>query len=455
MPDDAQPIVTTVPETVTVDTGADSKTLGDLNKQFGDFWAEEDAKSGQPPAEAPPPAPEGGAGQETKPEKQPEPPATKPQPPKQAAPTAPAVEQKPPPQDKRFTDEEVEKLALPPRAGQPPEMQADFKQLKGFWQADRQRLKALEAQHAQLQAELAQAKQNAFTPEQKADYEHAASVRRRFDFVSDPEFQQRYQGPIANQFQAVLQEAINVLPDRGSAQQWAQHILQNYSPDQLNKQWWLNSVIAKVPNELERQALMGSVSELLKLQRDRDTEITRRTNDKSSFDNWMTEKTNATAERVKSEIMSEIGEQEKHIQDVLPRDPEAAKTAEERAAIETHNERFQRLNGHFLERMQDLSKNGPRAWVRASVAATRGLYLEEQYNQVAEELRLTKAERDQLRTELDKIAGVRRKMAASTGTPHTPAPAKNAPLNNGLSIKDLDVRKSFQTFWGEVDRGNQ
>jgi hypothetical protein len=445
MADDVAPTSTTVPETVTIETGADKETLGDLNKQFSDFWAEQDSGA---PSDAPA-APEegGGAAQETKPEKTPEPKAEPPKP-KQQTPTPP-VEPKP---DKRFTDEEVEKLGLPPRAGQPPELQADFKQIKEFWKNDRTRLKQIEQANAQLQAELAQARANSLTPEQKADYEHAASVRRRFDFVSDPEFQQKYHTPIQSQFQAVLQEAINVLPDKGAAQQWAQHIIQNYTPDQLNKQWWLNSVIAKVPNELERQSLMGSVTELLKLQRERDSEISRRTNDKSSYDNWMTERNNATQERIKSEIMAEIGVQEKQIQEVLPRDAEGAKTPEERAAIEAHNERFARLNGHFVETMQDISKNGPRGWVRAAVAATRAMYMEEQYNQMAEELKSTKAERDQLRSELDRIAGARRKMAASSGTPPTPSPAKNAPINNGLSIKNLDVRKSFETFWGEVDK---
>jgi chromosome segregation ATPase len=136
----------------------------------------------------------------------------------------------------------------------------------------------------------------------------------------------------------------------------------------------------------------------------------------------------------------------------MPRDVDSAKTPEERTAIEAHNERFKRLNGHFLEHMKDISTNGPRAWVRASVAATRAVYLQEEYNQMKEELDSTRAERDQLRSELDKIAGVRRKMAASSGTPVTQAPVKGAPINPGLSIKDLDVRKSFETFWGETDR---
>lgn len=435
MPDDP-PVSTTVPETVTVDTGADQKTIGDLNKEFQDFWNEQD--TGEPSSA--PPAPEAGAAQETPPPKPKEEPKAK----------EPAPVIKPKEETKSFSDDEVEKLALPTRAGQPSEMQADFKQIKDFWKADRARLKQIEAEKAQLVSELQQARSNAFTPEQKADYEHAAAVRRKFDFVSDPDFIQKHQQPIMDRFNTVLEETIAVLPDRNAAQAWADHIRQNYSPDQLSRQWWLKSVVEKVPDPLERQALLGSVTELLKMQRDRDTEVHTRSSDKSAFDNWIQEKTKNTAERVQQEIMAEIGEQEKRIQEVLPRDIESAKTAEERAAIQAHNERFTQLNKHFVDQMQDLSKNGPRAWVRASVEATRAIMLEEQSRQLQEELDSTKAERDQLRTQLDKIAGARRKLATTTtGTPPATAAKRDG---NGLSVKNLDVRKSFQSFWDEQDR---
>jgi hypothetical protein len=435
-------VSTTVPETVTVDTGVDAKTLGNLNKEFSDFWAEQDATPSQ--TDAPPAPDESGAGQETPPAKQPEP--------KQPEPTPKAGEPPPskPPEAKQWTDEEIDKLSLPARAGQPPEMQADFKQIKGFWKADRARLKAIEAQQAQLQAELAAAKTNSWTPEQKADYEHAVSIRRKFDFTSDPEFVKRYQAPIQERFGAVLQEAVSVLPDQSAARAWAEHIIANYPPDKLSKSWWLNDVIAKVPNELERQALLASVTDLLKLQRERDGEVQRRTSDKNSFEAWQQEKNENTNAWTRSQIMAEIGEQERRLQEVLPRDIEQAKTPEERAAIEAHNERWQRLNGQFVEHMQDIGKNGPKAWVRASVAATRGMYIEEQYKALEEEFKTVRAERDQLRKELDKIAGVRRKISNTTGTPPASTLKRDG---NGLSIKNLDVRKSFDTFWQEQDRG--
>src|SRR6516162_5445361 len=85
MADDAPvPISTSVPETVTIDTGADAKTLGDLNKEFADFWSEQD--SGAPDTTAPA-APDTGAGQETKETKVEPPPKPKPEPPKEKAPS--------------------------------------------------------------------------------------------------------------------------------------------------------------------------------------------------------------------------------------------------------------------------------------------------------------------------------------------------------------------------------
>lgn len=246
-----------------------------------------------------------------------------------------------------------------------------------------------------------------------------------------------------------MEEAVAALPDKEAAQAWADHIKANYQPDQLPRDWWLNSVIAKVPNELDRQSLLTSVSDLIKMQKERDSEITRRTSDKSAFDNWLSERSNSTAQRVQEEIMSEIGEQEKRISEVLPLDIEKAKTNEERAAIQAHNERFQKLNTHFMETMKDISSKGPRGWVRAAVEATRAMLLEGEYKNLEAELKSTKAERDQLKADLDKIAGVRRKLSHTTGTPPAPTGGK-ARSDNGLSIKDLDIRKAFDNYdWGE------
>lgn len=447
---DNPPISTEVTETTTIETGASKESIGDLNAQFADFWAQEDAKpdSGAPAApEAPepPPKPKTGPAQDTKTTPEPPPRKAAVEPPPELTkptPVAPVETKKP----KEYSDEEIDRLQLPPTVK--PEVTENFKNVKELWKGDRARLKAESDRAAKLEADLAEARRNSLTPELKADYEHAAQIRRKFDYVSDPEFIQKYHVPVLSRFQGVLAEAVNVLPDKAAAEAWAKHISENYQPDQLNRQWWLHSVVEKVPDPLDRQALLGSVTELLKMQKDRDAEITRATSDKSGFENWIAQKTETTATRVQQEIMAEIGEQEKRIQEVLPLDVEKAKTPEERTAIEAHNERFKTLNGHFVATMQDLSKNGPKAWVRASVEATRAILLEGQYKEMETELKSVKAERDQLRTELDKIAGARRKISHTTGTP--PAPAGGKKNGDGLSIKDLDIRKSFERYdWGD------
>jgi hypothetical protein len=442
---DNPPISTESPETVTVDTGASKESISDLNAQFADFWEKEDAKPSSDAPEAPTEAEPKGAAQETKTE-----PAPKPvEPPiKPVEPLSKPLEPPSKPPAREVTDDEIERMQLPP--GQKQEVLDNFKNFKELWKVDRARAKTEAERANKLAADLEEAKRNSLTPELKADYEHAAAIRRKFDYVSDPEFIQKYHAPIRSRYEQVLAEAVNALPDRGAAQAWAQHIAQNYQPEQLDRQWWLHSVIEKVPDPLDRQALLGSVTELLKLQKDRDNEITRATGDKSAFDNWIQEKTTHTAQRVQEEIMAEIGEQEKRIQEVLPLDVEKAKTADERAAIEAHNERFKTLNGFFVQTMQDLSKNGPRAWVRASVEATRAALLDGQYKEMQNELKSVKAERDQFKAELDKIAGARRKISQTSGTP--PAPAAGSKKNGtGLSIHDLDVRKAMNDYdWGDT-----
>jgi len=422
------PITTTVPESVTIETGADKEQLGNLEADFKDFWVEQDSKgdSEKAPSEAPAAPSDTGPAQETKEE----PKETKPVP-SEPKPAAVSAE----------SPVEIDKLELPPNAR--PEHVEQFKKIKDLWKADQRKAEEHAKRVQSLESELAQARQNAWTPEVRADYEHAAAVRRRFDFVSDPDFIQRFHVPVRTQYEQILEEAFAALPDRDAARAWADYMKANYQPDQLNKDWWTKSVIDKIPNELDRTSVRDSVSQLLRLQRERDGEIQRRTQDKSAFDNWIQEKTQFTAKRVHEEIMAEIGEQEKRIADYLPRDPEMAKTNEEKEAITAHNERFKELNTHFVNTMHDLSKNGPRAWVRAAVEATRTQIMDQQIRNLESELKDVKAQRDQYKGELDKITGARRKITHTSGT--APVPKKD-----GLSIKSLDVRDAFRNYeWGD------
>jgi hypothetical protein len=431
MPDDDPPLSSTVTETVTTDTGVDKETAASLNAQFEDFWKDEDAKTDGAP-EAP------GAAQETRESKAP----------RHEAKEAPLETKEPKAEAKEYTDDDIDKLALSntDRSG----VIEDFKQIKQLWLADRAKAKTEAERASKLEQELAETRKNAWTPEQKADYEHAAAVRRKFDFASDPEFKARFHTPITNTFQSLLAETVEALPDRGAAQAWARYIAENYTPDALDKNWWNHSVIDKIPDETDRAAVRQGVANLLRMQKERDAEIQRRSNDKSSYDNWMKERDESRAQYTQKEVMAEIGIQEQKLKEILRKDPAEAKTKEEREAIEKHNERFEKLNGHFQETMKDLSFNGPRAMVRAAVEATRALYMEGEYKKMEDELKATKTERDQLRTELDKIGGARRRISHTTGTP--PSSSSKDKNGQGLSLsKDgLDIHKSFERFdWGD------
>ena len=225
MPDNP-PISTEAPETVTVDTGADPQTIQSLNSSFEDFWAETDSKADM--ETEPPDAPEGAA-QETK-ETKPEP---KPKPEK-----VELREKELPPQThdtKELSDEEIEKWELPGNARE--DHVSHFRKMREAWRADRTKMRAEIDRATKLENELTEARRNAFTPEVKADYEHAASIRRRVDFVSDPDFIQRYEAPIYNQCHNLLEQAVAALPDRDAARAWAEDIKAKYKPEHLTRDW--------------------------------------------------------------------------------------------------------------------------------------------------------------------------------------------------------------------------
>ena len=100
----------------------------------------------------------------------------------------------------------------------------------------------------------------------RADYEHAASIRRKFDFASDPDSVAKFHQPITQTYQSILNEAVEVLPDRAAAQAWAKYIAENYTPDQLDKNWWNHSVIDKVPEGEEAGELWDHVKSLARQQ---------------------------------------------------------------------------------------------------------------------------------------------------------------------------------------------
>jgi hypothetical protein len=425
-------VSTTVPETVTTTLGVDKASADSVNAAFEDFWRDEDKGDTKEPSEAPE-APGEGAAQETRHD------ALDPSPEPKPTPTPSAH-----PSKEEITDEEIDKVELPPHSR--PELVDQVRHLKEGWKADRARAKSEAERAAKLQADLEEARRNALTPELKADYEHAVSVRRKFEFASDPDFIQRFHQPVQDQFLSVLQEAVGMLPDRQEAEKWAAGIAANWSPDKLNKEWWSRSVVDKVPEDIDRETLRSSIAQLVKLQKDRDMEVYRRTQDKSAYDNWVQEKNQLNQKRLEDEIRLETGIQEKRLQEHFPRDVSQAKTAEERRAIEEHNERFEKLNKYYQDCVKDCLANGARGWVRASVAATQGQYWESQYNTLEKDLKSTKAERDQLKTELDKIAGARRKISSTTGTP--PSTGKKT-TSDGLSIKNLDVRKALDDYFGD------
>jgi len=450
MPDDNPPISTTVPETTTIDTGADPESIATLKASFEDFWKDQDQGQPEPKAPAAP-----GPAQETKPVKEAAPPATEKVEAKVERVIQPREKSPVAESPKEYTDDEIDAITLIP--GQRPEIYDQFKSVKDKWKADRALLRTQEERHKAIEAQLAEARVNQLTPELKADYEHAAGIRRRVDFFSDPEFQNKFQVPLIKQYHDILDEAGSMLDDPREGARWAAEVKANWqTPDTLGdtmekqRQWWSYSVIAKIPDPMNQQQIIAQVNKLYGMQKDRNAELYKHTSDQGSYDNLIKERKANTDKWTQDEIVAESKVQEARFKEYLPRDVSSAKTKEERAAIEEHNDRFQKLNQIFINTLQDQLTNGPKAWVRAAVETARTQLALSENAQLAERNKYLEGEVARLQTDLDKIMGARRKLAQTSGTTPTPTGTKASQNGQGLSLSDLDVRKSFRNFdWGD------
>jgi hypothetical protein len=99
--------------------------------------------------------------------------------------------------------------------------------------------------------------------------------------------------------------------------------------------------------------------------------------------------------------------------------------------------------------MADISANGPRGWVRVSIEATRAQILDQEIKSLQKDYKEACSERDKYKAELDKIAGARRKLSTTTGTP-----AGGSKKDSTLSVKNLDPRKAMDEFFNEIDRNS-
>jgi hypothetical protein len=282
-------------------------------------------------------------------------------------------------------------------------------------------------------------------PTVQKELEDLRTFRQRHQIFDDSTFQNQYEQPVRSQFNEIIAEVKAMSPDKAAAEAWEAE-MRKLGPDRINKDYWNEGVIQQVANPLDRDRMIRKVSTLIDLQGKRNqfaAELAEQPDRYEQFqheqaaDYW--KKFGEEAEDETKKILPNLGEW------ALQKDPTTAKTQAERQAIEAHNASYQKYEETFKALLTDAATQGPRGMARTAIEAVKGIkYKLDLDNTMAENKKL-KAELQKAREELNKIAGVRSRVAQSTGAGPNGGKSSGGQQKAG---KSLDT--AFKDFFGNT-----
>lgn len=287
-------------------------------------------------------------------------------------------------------DEEDDDLkAIQPTRHAPPAIKNGIKTLKGLVKETRSKLKTIEDENIQLKTQLETAPK--IDPDRQKQIEEAETFYRLHNLEKDPEFIQKYDGPINSETEGLItflktmnlpEETANAIRERGVAG--------------MGEEWFYSKIIDKLRG-FNRSKVEGAVSKIMGLQFERKTAVESAASDLQSFTKAREESQQKHWQNWSQEAMDEGAKLAKEMgtwaQEMTP-PPNA--TPEQKAEVERHNVKFKEHLGVVQQAIEGINTGNPRSITRAAMAIAHARHL-------ASEVAIQKAEADRYKAEADSL----------------------------------------------------
>lgn len=425
----------------------------DLDKAFDDLWGPLSDKPSEAKAAEPEPKPkETETSQELseskleateelplggEPEKAPEAPQTA------AAKEPEPKKEEPHPDDE--PDEELDTYRLHPNST--PEVVDQFRTVRGMAKRFKRELSEAKTKAQNQESELTTLRTTqrpVNDPTVQAELEQLRDFRQKHQIYDDAGFQAQFEQPIYSQFDEIINDVKAMAPDKEAAGQWEGEI-RKLGPDRIGKQYWNEGVIQQVADPIDRDRMVRKVTKLLELQQHRNNFAAELAEQPDRYTQYQSQQAAAYWQDFSVQAEDEANKISKTLGDwAAPKDPNLAKSPVERQAIELHNKTYTGYLEGFKNLLTDAATGGPRGITRVAVQAVQGMKYKADLDQATGELKRIKAELQKAREELSKIAGVRSRVAQSTGGQSNGA---KPTTEVGKASKSLDA--AFKDFFGQ------
>ena len=374
-------------------------------------------------------------------EEPPKPTEEEPPKPKEEEPPKPK-EEEPPKHPDDEEDEELDKLRLHPDSH--PHTVEAFRNARGAAKQAKKNAKELRERLETQERELSQLKTTVrpvSDPTVQQELDNLRNFQKKFQVFDDGVYHEKYEQPVHALFDDIVNDVVAFSPDKEKAEEWAKQI-RAVGPDRLDQNYWSEGVINQCPDPLNKERLIKKISGLLDVKGQRDAFREKMANEPNAYQEFRTQqaadywKDFATeAEDEAKKVIAGMGEW------ASPKDIALAKSAAERAAFEAHNAVYKTYEDKFKNILTDVATKGPRGQARVALMAVEGEKAKEDLKSANTRISKLQAELKDAREQLDKIAGARARVNASSGSRSGAAPEpKKSKL--GQSVEDA-FKESF------------
>lgn len=339
----------------------------------------------------------------------------------------PPEEEASPIEEPEDADPEVDAVQAKPNAH--PFVKEGIQRLKSIAKARRAEIKSLTDKTNQLSAELETIKKAGIPPETQKELERLRATSQRFDLLNDGTFKERYENPIEAAGERLLKFCVDLGEGSEDMKKWAEEV-RKHGFKNLSTDYWDTEIIPKIASVTNQQRVAQLAADLHAKIDERNRIVTEYTASPDRVNEYRQQQAIDYYKGYQAEAQDEA---EKLTKQIGPwaqiKDANTAKTDEERALFEEHNNRVEGYKTIFEKTMGDLMHGGPRKHVRIVAQAVYGMELDRQLKELQADYEALEAEHDALKTQYNRITRAR-------SVPGRTGGGVDVKPSQGLSTKD-------------------
>jgi hypothetical protein len=342
---------------------------------------------------------------------------------------------------KEDDDPEVDAVIAKPNAH--PNVKEGIQRLKTIAKARRAEIQSLASKTTQLQTELEALRKTGIPPETQKELERLRTTSHRFDLLNDPQFKSKYEDPIESAGDRILQFCFDLSEGNEDIRKWAQET-KKFGFKNLSSDYWDKEIIPKIASITNQQRVAQLAADLHSKIDERNRMVTEYTATPDKIQEYRNQQAIEYYTNYQTEAQDECNKLVSQIGDWAQlKDLAKAKTDEERALYEEHNQRVEGYKTLFEKTMGDVMHGGARKQVRIVAQAVFGIEKDRELKELKADYEALEAEHDALRTQYNRVTRARSVPGRTGGSVDVKPPQ---------SLSTKDARSALNEYFGSQGR---